>query len=126
MRRILLGLVAGFVIWISIGAFGFYLLRLFWHDYAAAEPDMNFSLPMQLARLAIGVACSIGGGWIAALAAKRNPKAAWTLGVLLLLLFIPVHYGLWNKFPIWFHLAFLLTLVPITGFSARLARERRK
>jgi hypothetical protein len=35
-------------------------------------------------------------------------------GVLLLIGFIPVHVMLWDKFPVWYHLAFLLSLVPLT------------
>jgi hypothetical protein len=123
MRRILAGVAVGLL----IGTLGFYFLRATWHDYAVAEPDMNFFFSMQLARLAVGAACPICGGWIAALVADGNSKAAWILGVVLLLMFIPIHYGIWDRLPIWYHLVFLLTLAPITGFSAciRLRRSWR-
>lgn len=120
--RILLGIVAGFLAWMAIGAGAFFVMRAAWPDYARAEPGMMFTLAMQLARLTVGVACSVGAGWLAALVAKGDSKAAWALGVLLLLMFIPIHYGLWDRFPVWYHLAFLLTLAPIVGGSARLAR----
>jgi len=35
-------------------------------------------------------------------------------GVLLLVAFIPQHVMLWDKFPVWYHLTFLLSLVPLT------------
>jgi hypothetical protein len=34
------------------------------------------------------------------------------LGCGLLFFFLPVHYSLWDKFPVWYHLFFLVTLAP--------------
>jgi hypothetical protein len=34
-------------------------------------------------------------------------------GLILLVMFIPQHIMLWNKFPVWYHLTFLLSLVPL-------------
>ena len=33
-------------------------------------------------------------------------------------LFIPAHIQLWHKFPIWYHLTFLLTLAPLVALGA--------
>jgi hypothetical protein len=33
--------------------------------------------------------------------------------------FIPEHVMLWEKFPVWYHLAFLLSLVPLTYVGGR-------
>jgi hypothetical protein len=35
-------------------------------------------------------------------------------GVILLAGFIPQHISLWNNFPVWYHLTFLLSFVPLT------------
>jgi hypothetical protein len=121
MWRTVLAIVAGFIAWFCIGAVGFALMRAVWPEYVRAEPEMAFTLPMQLARLTVGVACSVGGGWLAAVVAKGDSTPAWWLGVLLLVIFIPIHYSLWNRFPVWYHLTFLLTLAPIVGYSSRLA-----
>jgi hypothetical protein len=121
MWRTVLAIVAGFIAWFCIGAVDFALMRAIWPEYVRAEPEMAFTLPMQLARLTVGAACSVGGGWLAALIAKGDSKPAWWLGGLLLVMFIPIHYNLWNRFPVWYHLIFLLTLAPIVGFSSRLA-----
>jgi len=125
MVRLVMGVVAGFIAWWVIGASAFFLLGAAWPDYTAAEPSMTFTLAMQVSRLAVGILCSVGAGWLAVVVAKGNASAAWSLGVLLVLMFIPIHYTLWDKFPVWYHLAFLLTLAPIVGASARLARARR-
>jgi hypothetical protein len=121
MWRTVLAIVAGFIAWICIGAVGFTLMRAVWPEYTRAEPEMAFTLPMQLARLTVGVACSVGGGWLAAVVAKGDSRPAWWLGVLLLVIFVPIHYSLWDRFPVWYHLTFLLTLTPIVGYSSRLA-----
>jgi hypothetical protein len=36
----------------------------------------------------------------------------------LLALFIPNHYLLWDKFPVWYHLTFLVSLLPLTLLGA--------
>jgi hypothetical protein len=125
MWRTVFAIVAGFIAWICIGAVGFTLMRAVWPDYARAEPEMAFTLPMQLARLTVGVACSVGGGWLAAVVAKGDSRPAWWLGVLLLVIFVPIHYSLWDRFPVWYHLTFLLTLAPIVSYSSRLASPAR-
>ena len=122
MLRKLLGIVGGLIAFTLIGTVGFFLLRISWPDYALAEKEMTFTLAMLVSRLALSVVCSVGAGWAAVLLAKGDSRTAWWLGVLMLVIFIPIHYGLWDKFPVWYHLVFLITLAPIIGFSGRLAR----
>ena len=45
-----------------------------------------------------------------------------TAGVLLTL-FLPIHYSLWSKFPLWYHVFFLASLVPAMLFGAVLYRR---
>jgi hypothetical protein len=45
-------------------------------------------------------------------------------GVVLLLFFIPDHVNLWDKFPLWYHLWFLLSLVPLTYVGNVLVRDK--
>jgi hypothetical protein len=47
-----------------------------------------------------------------------NSRTAWWLGILMLLIFVPIDYGLWDKFPVWYHLTFLLTLAPTLDSAA--------
>ena len=46
------------------------------------------------------------------------------LGVTLLVGFIPVHVRLWSFFPFWYHLVFLVTLVPLVVLGSRLPHMR--
>jgi hypothetical protein len=73
---------------------------------------------MQDARLATGALASIAAGFSAAWIAKGTGTPVKVLAALLLLMFIPIHYRLWDKFPIWYHLTFLASLIPFTLLGA--------
>ena len=120
MWRLVGGVVAGILAWWIIGAAGFASLRALWPTYAAGEPTFDFTLAMQLARLAVAVACGTGGGIATALVVGRRSWAPWIVGAIQLLIFVPIHISLWSSFPIWYHLFFLLTLAPLIALGARL------
>ena len=123
MKRAAGALAAGLVMWLLIATLLNWLLRLGLPGYAMAEHSMTFTLPMQIARLLTGALASIGAGYVAARITPVNPRPPLALGVLLLLLFIPVHYGVWDKFPVWYHAVFLISLVPLVMAGARTARR---
>src|SRR6478752_3712039 len=118
MKRAAGAVAAGLVMWLLIATLLNWLLRLGLPGYATAEHSMTFTLPMQIARLLTGALASIGAGYVAARITPVNPRPPLALGVLLLLLFIPVHYGLWDKFPVWYHAVFLISLVPLVMAGA--------
>jgi hypothetical protein len=35
-------------------------------------------------------------------------------------MFLPVHIAIWSKFPVWYHLTFLLTIIPAVLVGALL------
>ena len=41
---------------------------------------------------------------------------------IILAMFLPVHVSLWNKFPAWYHLAFLVPLAPLVALGGLIAR----
>ena len=55
---------------------------------------------------------------------KGNGTAAKILGIVVTAIFIPVHYGLWDKFPVWYHAIFIASLFPFTLLGAKLLRRR--
>ncbi|HTQ99709.1 MAG TPA: hypothetical protein VMH83_06955 [Candidatus Acidoferrum sp.] len=109
---IVTGVLAGYVTWWVIGIAGFAALRRFWPGYAALEPNFAFTLPMLLARLALGIVCSVVAGALAAIIAKRLWPPTLAIGFVILLQFIPAHIQLWHIAPLWYHVFFLGTLVP--------------
>jgi hypothetical protein len=61
---------------------------------------MTFTLPMLVARLSIGAVATLTAGLVTAVVARRSTVATLMTGLLLLLLFIPVQFSRWVKFPV--------------------------
>lgn len=117
MLRATLGVLGGLVAWVLIATTGDLVLRLAWPGYSEVEAAMAFTTAMMLARLVLGALASLGAGLVAAWTTKGGGRAIVVLAGVLLAAFIPAHYGLWEKFPVWYHVAFLLSLVvmPVLG-----------
>ena len=115
--------IAALVTWFFVATVVNLALRASWPHYHEAETAFNFTLAMKLARLVLGAISSLGAGFVAAWIGKDRMKAATLTGIVLLGLFIPGHYLLWSKFPIWYHLTFLASLLPLTLLGAALYRR---
>ena len=122
MLRSILAVVAGLLAW----AVGVTVLNLGlhhgWPAYAAVEKAMLFTVPMMAARLSISGVSSLVSGFVAA-AVGRSGQAALIAGVLLLLIFLPIHYTIWSKFPLWYHLTFLASLPLLSVIGGRFSRN---
>jgi hypothetical protein len=118
-------IIAGLVTWVLVASILNFPLRAWWPRYHEAETAFSFTLGMKLSRLALGAAASLCSGFVAAWIANGQ-AAAMSLGILLLALFIPNHYLLWGKFPVWYHLTFLVSLFPLTVLGAILKLSRRR
>jgi len=112
--------IAGLATWILVATILNFPMRAWWPHYHEAETAFSFTLGMKLARVAVGTAASLCSGYVAAWITNGDRRAAMYLGILLLALFIPNHYLLWDKFPIWYHLTFLISLLPLTLLGAML------
>ena len=121
MKRRVLAVVAALVIWVVIATVAGLIMRAAWRDYATVADAMTFTPPMMLARLSIGALATLAAGWLAATVSPPSTVAATTTGVVLLVLFIPQHAMLWTRFPVWYHLTFLLSLVPLGYLGGRFA-----
>jgi hypothetical protein len=104
--------VVAILAWFLTAVVGNLLIRTVLPGYTAVEADMNFTLAMKLCRLALALVASLCAGFVCAAIAGPKSHAAKVLGCGLLLFFLPVHYSLWDKFPVWYHLFFLVTLAP--------------
>jgi len=118
--------IAALVTWIFVATVLNLALRASWPHYHEAETAFNFTFAMKLARLVLGATSSLGAGFVAAWIGRGRMKAATLTGIVLLGLFIPNHYLLWDKFPVWYHLTFLVSLLPLTLLGAALNRRTRR
>ena len=124
MGKHILGVVGGLMVWFAGALLAGVLLRSVWPEYVAASGDMSFTLPMKLTRLSIGALTTFAAGAVTVLVSRSGWTAVGT-GALLLLIFIPEHISLWDKFPIWYHLTFLTSLVPLAVVGGRVAGSGR-
>jgi MFS family permease len=131
MLRIILGVVAGFIVWsimwvgldalmaaISPNWFG----RIFNEFQNAVNQNEPFMSPVSVSAYLIfqSVLCSLISGFTASAIAKENRKSTLALGVLLLVTGVFVEAYHWNYFPVWYHVLFLLLLIPMTVLGGRL------
>ena len=137
MLRMILGIVAGFIVWsivwvgmdallsaISPGWFG----RIFNDFQNAVNRNEPFTPPVSVSVYLIfqSILCSLIAGFTAAAIAKENRKSTLALGVLLLATGIFVEAQHWNYFPLWYHLSFLILLIPATIFGGKLRQPHYK
>ena len=125
MVKGILGVVAGFAAWVIAATLAGLVMRVTWPAYASVAAAMTFTLAMMIARLSIGAVATVLMGFVAAAIARSTIVALWA-GVLMLVLFIPQHVMLWHKFPVWYHLTFLLSLVPLTYWGGTIAARSRR
>ena len=116
--RAVAGVAGGLFTWVVVATVGNLLLRIVWPSYAEVEVAMNFTPAMLVMRLLLGALSSLCAGFLAARITKRSRGPVHILACLLVVAFIPVHYELWERFPVWYHLVFLVSLVAATIFGA--------
>ncbi len=117
-----LGVIAGIVAWVLLASAAGVALRATWPEYAAVAASMAFTLPMLIARLAISAVTLLAAARVTTLVAARATVATMILGIVLVATFVPIHINLWPRFPVWYHLTFLLTLLPLCLIGGRLGR----
>jgi hypothetical protein len=129
MLRVAGSVIAGLVTWALIATLLNFGLRLTIPGYHAAEAMLQFTLAMKIGRLVEAAIASVAAGTAVAFVAPRSRWAPALMGLIVLGIFLPVHLRLWDKFPFWYHLAFLVPLVPLAAAggmlpSARTTRSR--
>lgn len=136
MGRIILGVIVGFVAWsiLWVGGEGA-LSSLSPTWYGAHHPPMEevanrvtrlnpieMSFSILILDLVRSIVTSLISGYLAAFVANENNRTTMILGVLLLLVGLGVQIMAWSMFPIWYHLVFLLMLIPMTIAGGKLKK----
>src|SRR4030095_547827 len=115
--------IAGLITWMLIATVLNLALRASWPHYHEAETAFNFTFAMKLARLVLGAICSLGAGFVAAWISKGRMRGATLTAIVLLVLLFLGHFRIWSKFPVWYHLTFLVSLLPLTLLGDALNRR---
>ena len=119
MIRSIFAVIVAVVTWFVVATVVNWILRAGLPGYSAVEVSMNFTLTMMICRLLLGLVSSLCAGFVCA-TITRNRVAAKVAAAVMVVLFLPVHYMLWAKFPIWYHLFFLISLAPMLLVGAAL------
>ncbi len=128
MWRTIGSIIVGILAWglvVTLLNFG---LRAAIPGYHAAEATLLFTGVMKAGRLIEAAIASFATGMAARAIASSSRAAPWATGLIILAMFVPVHLQLWSKFPVWYHLTFLLSIVPLVvlGAKVRLGSVRRE
>jgi hypothetical protein len=127
MWRPVLAVIAGYAVWtvIWLGG-GQALLAAFPDALPSGELEVQpiTSTPYLASALVLSIICSLAAGAFCRIGASRWLTGALVLSVLLLLTGIGVQASAWSLMPVWYHLAFLALLVPVTLLGARLTRPK--
>jgi len=124
MKRSILGCVAGLVTWIVVVTVINRMLRLSIPNYTAAEHTLQFTLAMKWARLLMAIVTSVVAGIVTASVSRSRRWAPLIVGTVVLAMFVPLHIAIWSKFPVWYHLTFLLTIIPAMLVGGLLVARR--
>ena len=123
MLRLILGIVLAPIFWGVIQFPGNLLVSSMYPDV------MGGSVPPPLAYLLIALALSaayaVFAGFCAALTAGTNEnRLSIGAGLVLLVVGIGVQVAFWDTLPVWYHLVFLASIVPLTYLGTRIYKPK--
>lgn len=123
--RTVLGIVLGIAAWFAIVLGISFVIK-------STDPALNAALlshvtsTAMVERLIIGFLATLVAGYVAALVSGENARAPLIAGVLLLAFWGYYHVTMiWNQFPVWYHLTFLVSLPLLSVLGGRLAGSKR-
>ncbi len=133
MLRIILGVIVGFIVWSVLWVGSDAIISAIspnWYgkslvDFQAAidnKTPYTVDSTILIMSLIRSVIFSIISGFITALIAKENSKSTLGLGILLLLFGIFIQSIYWNYVPLWYHIPFLLLLIPMAILGGKLKK----
>jgi uncharacterized membrane protein YeaQ/YmgE (transglycosylase-associated protein family) len=120
MKRSILACLVGLLTWAVVVTVINRVLRLSLPNYTAAEHTLRFTLAMKWARLLMAIVTSLVAGAVTRWISPSSRWAALIVGGVVLAMFAPWHIANWSKFPAWYHLTFLLTIIPAVLVGALL------
>src|SRR5580658_372807 len=126
MKRSILPCLVGLLTWVVVVSVINRVLRLSLPNYTTAEHTLQFTLGMKWARLLMAIVTSLLAGAVTRWISPSSRWAPLIVGSVVLAMFLPAHIAIWSKFPVWYHLTFLLTIIPAVLVGALLPPHRGK
>ena len=128
----ILGVVAGYIIWTILWLGSDAVFSAISTDWSVKSADFRDAVAnnasytpdsvILIVLLVKSVIITIISGFAAAFIARENRKSTIVLGLLLLVSGIFVQVMHWNYMPMWYHILFLLMLIPMTVLGGRLRK----
>ncbi len=108
---------------------------LIWGVFNVAGNQLMFALypealegstpmPYLLGALTLSFVYSVVSGAISALIAKETTWIGLGAGIALFAVGLPMQLAFWDALPVWWHLVFLASLIPLAMLGAKLVQSR--
>jgi len=134
MVRIILGAIAGFIVWSVVWVGSEKILSAIWPDWygvhqiafeAAVANGGTFSADTTILLMNIvrGSIISVLSGFLAALIAGENRRSPLILGILLVAFGLFIVALSWNYIPLWYHIIFTVLLIRMTLIGGKLGNS---
>ena len=120
MLRAVLAVIVGYLVWTALWLGG----NAVFFDAAAkaigaGEPYTTVG-PL-IGVIALSIVCSVAAGLVGATIAKERARVVvLIMAALLLMTGVAVQIGAWTLLPAWYHLTFLVLIVPASVLGGRL------
>lgn len=120
MGRTILAVVAGAAVWAVLWLVGTTALAAAFPDIVVPTEPLEH-VPTGVFLIVFGAALSVLAGYTtAAVGGARAMGAVWALAALQLALGLYFEITNWALLPVWYHVIFLLMIVPTTVYGGRL------
>lgn len=121
-----LAIIVGVITYAIIGLLGLYLLKVCWTEYNIASATKSYSITMLAARLSVAMLASIAAGFMLSKIAYYN-KSTQIASVIIFLGASYIHiFRVWPDYPVWYHLAYLLPIIPTILFTYHVLLKRNR
>lgn len=123
MKRAVLAVVVGFIVWTVIWLGGGAILQSSMPNAFPTGGSIT-DVTALVITLGLSIVCSLAAGIFASkIGATSSGKAVVALSFILLAVGIGVQASMWHLMPVWYHLAFLVLIIPMTLLGGRIGRS---
>lgn len=140
MRRIVFGVISGFVAWLILWFGSEMAFSALWPNWYGAQQrafqaaiengptasEFKATTSFLLTHIVCASIASLVAGFLAALVAGENKRGPLMLGLALLAVGLLKAILSWPHVPIWYHIAFTAVLLSMTVVGGRLKRAAKR